>query len=58
MLTVRTQVKDILKESEIGIENISADFMDSLDEKVKQLVLDAVKRAKENGRRTVMGKDV
>ena len=58
MLTVRTQVKDILKESEIGIENISADFMDQLDEKVKQIVLDAVKRAKENGRRTVMGKDV
>lgn len=58
MLTARTQVKDILKESELGIENISADFMDSLDEKVKQLVLDAVKRAKENGRRTVMGKDV
>ncbi|HLC51834.1 MAG TPA: DUF1931 domain-containing protein [Candidatus Nanoarchaeia archaeon] len=58
MLTVRTQVKEILKESEHGIENISADFMDKLDEKVKQHILDAVRRAKENGRRTVMGKDV
>lgn len=58
MLTVRTQVKDILKESGLGIENISADFMEKLDEKVKEHILAAVKRAKENGRRTVMGKDV
>lgn len=58
MLTVRTQIKEILKDSELGVENISGDFMDMLDEKVKQLILDAAKRAKENGRRTVMGKDV
>ncbi len=58
MLTVRTQIKDILKESTYGVENISADFMDKLDEKVKQLVLDAAKRAKDNGRRTIMGKDI
>lgn len=58
MLTARTQVKEILKASGFGIDNISADFMNKLDEKVKQLILDAVKRAKENGRRTVMGKDV
>ena len=58
MLTARTQVKEILKESGYGIDNISADFMDKLDERVKQLILDAVRRAKENGRRTVMGKDV
>jgi len=58
MLTARTQIKDILKDSTYGVENISADFMDKLDEKVKQLILDAAKRAKDNGRRTVMGKDV
>ncbi|MEW5897326.1 MAG: DUF1931 domain-containing protein [Nanoarchaeota archaeon] len=58
MFTVRTQIKDILKESNLGVENISSDFMDKLDEKVKQLILDAAKRAKDNGRRTVMGKDV
>lgn len=55
-LVVRTQVKEILKE--LGLENMSADFMDKLDEKAKQLILDAGKRAKENSRRTVMGKDV
>ena len=58
MITVRTQIKEILKESGLEVDNLSADFMDRLDEKVKQLVIDAVKRAKENGRKTVMGKDV
>ena len=58
MITVRTQIKDILKESGLGIENISIDFIDKLDGKVKQLILDAANRAKNNGRRTVMGKDV
>ena len=58
MLTVRTQIKDILKESGIGVETIAADFPEKLDEKVKELILDAARRAKENGRKTVMGKDV
>jgi histone H3/H4 len=58
MLTVRTQIKEILKDSELGVDNISGDFIDRLDEKVKDLIVDAAKRAKENGRRTVMGKDV
>ena len=58
MITVRTQIKDILKESGLEVENITGDFMDKLDEKVKQLILDAAKRAKDNGRRTIMGKDV
>ena len=57
-LVVRTQVKEILKESGLGLDNLSGDFMGKLDEEVKQLILDAAKRAKENGRRTIMGKDV
>ena len=57
-LVVRTQVKEILKESGLGLDNLSGDFMDKLDEKVKQLILEAATRAKENGRRTIMGKDV
>ncbi len=55
-LAARTQVKDILKEA--SIQNMSADFMDTLDEKVREVILEAVRRAKENGRRTVMGKDI
>ena len=58
MLVVRTQIKEILKESGLGVDNVAADFMVQLDEKAKQLILDAARRAKENGRRTVMGKDV
>lgn len=57
-LVVKTQVKDLLKEAGLGVENMSGDFMDVLDTKVKELVLTAVKRAKENGRRTVMGRDI
>ena len=58
MVVVRTQIKDILRESGIGVDNISADFLVRLDERVKQLILESAKRAKENGRRTIMGKDV
>jgi histone H3/H4 len=58
MLVVRTQLKEIMKESGFGVQNISADFMDALDKKVEQLILDATKRAKENGRRTAMSKDL
>ena len=58
MLTVRTQIKEILKDSELGVDNISSDFIDRLDERVKDLIVSAAKRAKENSRRTVMGKDV
>ncbi len=58
MITVRTQIKDILKESGLGINNLGEDFIPRLDEKVKQMILDAAKRAKENGRRTLMGRDI
>ena len=58
MIVVRTQIKEILRESGVGVDNIAADFMDKIDTKVKQLVLESAKRAKDNGRRTVMGKDV
>ena len=56
MITVRTQVKEIVKEA--GIDNIATDFFDKLDEKVAKVVKDCCRRAKENGRKTLMGKDV
>jgi len=58
MLTAKSQVKEILKESELGIDNIAADFMGRLEEEVRELVLKAAKRAKENNRRTIMARDV
>ena len=57
MLVVRTQLKEIVKELS-GINNISEDFMEKLDEKVKFLIQESCQRAKDNNRRTVMGKDV
>ena len=57
-LVVRTQVKEIMKETGLGVENISNDFMDTLDNKVKETIVKACQRAKDNSRRTVMGRDV
>jgi len=56
MVTIRTQVKDLLKQ--LGVDNMSADFQDKLDNHVRQVISSACKRAQENGRRTVMGRDV
>ena len=38
--------------------NISSDFADALDAKVRQLVKDACRRANENGRNTLMPRDI
>jgi len=56
MITVRSQIKEIVKEA--GINNLSEDFFHRLDEKVKKIILESCQRAKENNRRTVMGKDI
>ncbi len=56
MLAARTQIKDILKEE--GMRNMSKDFMERLDQEVDKLVRSAAKRAKENLRKTVMGRDI
>ncbi len=58
MLIVRTQIKEILKEANAGVDQVAKDFPDKLEEKAKQLVLDAIQRAKANGRRTIMGRDL
>ena len=50
-------MKEIVKDCS-GINNISEGFLEKLDEEVRKIVEKACVRAKENGRRTVMGKDV
>ena len=50
-------VKAKIKELAAGY-NVAGDFADALDEKTKQLVKDAMKRAESNGRKTVMAKDL
>ena len=58
MITAKTQIKQIMKESGTDVDNIANDFMDRLDEKVKEIVINACKRAKENSRKTLMARDV
>lgn len=49
--------KQMAKERGMNINNVSEDFAVALDKKVKQMIEEALVRAKENNRRTVMGKD-
>ena len=56
MIVVRTQIKDLLKESGTDVQNISSDFCEKLDAKVRELVTEACKRAAANSRRTAMAR--
>lgn len=56
-LIVRSNIKEYAKVNERPL-NVSADFYEKLNEKVISLVREASKRAKENSRNTVMGKDI
>ena len=58
MLVTKSQIKEAVKATNLGIDNISGDFAEKLDQKAKQLVKEACQRAKDNGRKTVMGKDL
>ncbi len=53
LLVVKAKIKDVVP----GF-NISSDFADALDAKVKELVKEAAKRAEGNSRKTVMAKDL
>ena len=52
-IVVRTKIKELADNF-----SVSSDFGDALDEKVKSLIKDALRRAEANGRRTVMSKDL
>jgi histone H3/H4 len=50
-------VKSAVKEQLDGM-NVAADFYDSLDEEVAELLEDAARRADANGRKTVQPRDL
>ncbi|MBI2076390.1 MAG: DUF1931 domain-containing protein [Candidatus Aenigmarchaeota archaeon] len=54
-LTVASQVKEVIKKSEM---NCAGDFCDALDKKVEEIVNNAVSRAKSNDRKTVRPGDL
>ena len=55
MLIVGTKVKTYIKSKDVMS---SADVLDALNDAVYELVDRAVKRAQQNGRKTVQGRDV
>ncbi|MFA5796908.1 MAG: DUF1931 domain-containing protein [Candidatus Woesearchaeota archaeon] len=52
-IIVKSKIKEL-----VGNYSVSSDFADVLNEKVKVMVHDAVKRAEANSRKTVMGRDL
>ena len=58
MIVVKLQIKDVVKNSGYGIDNVSNNFTEKLNEKVKDIIEESCRRAKENGRKTVMAKDL
>lgn len=56
-LVVRSNIKEYAKANETSLF-VAGDFGDRLQEKVIRLIKDACKRAKENQRNTVMGRDL
>ena len=58
MLIVKAQIKEAVKASGFDVDNVSSDFAAKLDQKAQELVKEACKRAKDNGRKTVMAKDL
>ena len=52
-LIVRSNIKNI-----VGRYNVSGDFPEALNEKVKKIIIESVARAEANGRKTVMSKDI
>ena len=54
---VRSNIKEYAKVNEKPL-NVATDFYERLNEKVILLIREACKRAKENSRNTVMGKDI
>lgn len=52
-LVVKAKVKEVIKDC-----NTASDFVDAVSGMLEKILADAVVRAKDNGRRTVMGRDV
>ncbi len=57
MVVVKAKIKELAKYDDKKL-NVSGEFADALNEKVKALIEEACRRAKENNRNTVMKKDL
>lgn len=50
---VKTKIREMA-----GNYSVSTDFGEELNNKVKQIIQDAIKRAEANGRKTIMARDI
>ena len=57
MVVIKAKIKEFAKYDDKKL-NVSGEFADALNEKVKALIAEACKRAKKNHRNTVMKHDV
>ncbi len=55
MLVVQSKVREYVKS--LGDYNIASDVMESVSQRVGALLADAVRRAEQNGRKTIKGRD-
>jgi histone H3/H4 len=51
-------VREVAKQQGSSVDNVASDFAQELDRKVRELIADAVRRATQNNRRTLMARDV
>lgn len=62
LIVVKTQINEIVKEiaekKKLKINNITSDFALQLDNKVKKIIEEAIIRAEQNKRKTLMGRDL
>jgi len=56
-LIVETRIRELIHSSTKGEGRLSGDAVETLSKKVEGIVKEAVKRAKDNGRKTVQTQD-
>lgn len=61
-LIIKTQlaaaVKEINKSKGYSVNNVTDDFLPTLNDKARKMVEEAIERAHANNRRTLMGRDL
>lgn len=57
LVVVKAKIKELAVVDGKAL-NVAGDVADALDKKVRKLIEEACKRAKENGRNTLMAKDL
>ena len=60
VLIVKSNIKKVVKEldKDDSVSSVAEEVGNELERKVENLLLDGIKRAKENGRRTLQARDL